>query len=801
MRVPLEWLREYVAFDDSPQGLAERLTFGGIEVEAIEPVGSDYAGLVVGEVRAAERHPNADRLTVCTVFDGQADLQVVCGAPNVKPGGKYPLAPVGSRLPDGTLIKSAKLRGVASSGMLCAEDELGLSDDHSGLMDLPADCVPGTPLADVLGGPDTVLDLEITPNRPDCLSLLGIAREVAALYRLPLRPPPADLAVSGDPMEAAVKIAVDDPELCPRYTARLIRGLAIGPSPRWMQTRLSRAGIRPINNAVDVTNYVMLELGQPLHAFDHALLHGSEIRVRRAVEGEILRTLDGQDRALASSMLVIADADRAVAIAGVMGGEGSEVRPETSTILLESACFAPASVRATSKTLGLSTESAHRFARGVDPELADYASRRAAALIAATGGGSVAAGVVDLYLAPPRPRVIACRVSAVRRVLGMETDRETVAQALKSLDLEVSARDADTLDVTVPSRRGDLRIEVDLVEEFARLHGLDKIPARPPAARIVPGADDAPVRATERVRDALVGLGLMEIMNYSLTSESLLDRFGIGDPAQRVRLPNPLSAEQSVLRPSLIPQLVETLGRNRSHQLAEAAVVEFGRTYDQPAAGAVRETFRVAIGLMGGVGRGPLAKRAAPEAREAFGWMKGILEALMASVRAGAPELRPEPVGAFEPGQSFSIMLDGRGIGRCGVIRRALAAEWRIYDPIVVSEVDLDPIAGCAHVIPTPVPPPSVPCSVRDLAFVVSRSMRHEDVLAVIRAAAPPELERVDLFDVYEGRGIGEDRKSMAYSLTYRAAGRTLEDEEVQARHQSIARAVVEGLNAELRDS
>jgi phenylalanyl-tRNA synthetase beta chain len=801
MRVPLEWLREYVAFEDTPQGLAGRLTFGGIEVEAIEPVGSDFAGLIVGEVRAVERHPNADRLTVCRVFDGAAEIQVVCGAPNVKAGGRYPFAPEGATLPNGMKIKAAKLRGVESHGMLCAEDELGLSEDHAGLMDLPADVVAGTPLVGILGGPDTVLDLEITPNRPDCLSLLGVAREVAALYRLPLRPPSTEVPEFGAPVYAFAGVDVRDADLCPRYTARVIRGLRIGPSPRWMQNRLSRAGVRPINNAVDVTNYVMLEMGQPLHAFDHALLKDGHVVVRRAAEGEVMCTLDGQERKLAGSMLVIADPDRAVAVAGVMGGAGSEVRDGTSTILLESACFQPAGVRATSKALGLVTESSYRFARGVDPDLADRASRRAAALLADLGGGTVAPGVIDRYPAPAAPRTLSCRVSAIRRTLGIETDAETVSGVLRALDLGVAARDADTLDVTVPTFRGDLRIEVDLVEEFARLHGLDRIPARTPAARVVDGADDRGVRAAAMVRDAAAGLGLTEIMNYSLTSEALLDRFGLDDAARRIRLPNPLSAEQSVLRPSLIPQLVETLGRNRAHQVADAAFIEFGRTYEQEPGGPTREAARLAIGLMGAAGRGPLARRPAPEPLETFRWMKGILAGLLGALRGGEPALRAAPAGAFEPGQSFLVTVGGADAGRCGVLRRRIAAEWRIYDPVVVAELDLDALTPGVHAIPVPKPPPTVPCSVRDLAFVLPRATRHEDVMAAIRGAAPAELERIELFDIYEGRGIPADRKSMAYSLTYRAAGRTLTDDEVQRFHQSVADAVVRDLKAEIRDA
>lgn len=802
MRVPIEWLKQYVDFEDTPQGLAERLTFCGIEVEGIETVGSDYAGVVVGEVRAVERHPNADRLTVCRVFDGTAERQVVCGAPDVRAGGRYPFAPSGVTLPNGLKLKAAKLRGVESHGMLCAEDELRISDDHSGLMKLPEDAVPGTPLASILGGPETVLDLEITPNRPDCLCLIGVAREVAALYGTRLKRPDDALAEAGGPAAAEVAVEVADAGLCPRYTARVIRGIRIAPSPRWMQRRLELAGIRPINNAVDVTNYVMLECGQPLHAFDLSLIRGRRIVVRPAAADEVMHTLDGQERRLAASMLVIADAGGAVAVAGVMGGAGSEIRDTTRDILLESACFKPSSVRATSQALGLTTESSYRFARGVDADGADRASRRAAALLAELGGGTVAPGVLDVAAPAPAPVTIPCRVSFVRRVTGMEADTPAVAAALRALELGVEPADDDTLNVRIPPFRGDLRREVDLVEEFARIHGLHRIPARTPTARIVDGADDRPIRAVAAVRAALVGLGLHETMNYSLTSDTLLDRFGLDEPARRIRLPNPLSAEQAVLRTSLAPQMMATLGRNRAHQVAECAFFEIGRVFALDAAGRTAEEARVALGLMGPAGRGALAKRAEIPPAESFRWIKGIVQRLLAALRAPDCALAPAgPAAAFEPGQSFRIELEGRPAGVVGIVRRKLAGEWRIYDPVALAELDLAALGAHVFDVPAPRPPPPYPSTSRDVALAVPRGVRNDEVLAVIRGAAPKELERAELFDVYEGKGIGEGRRSLAYSLTYRAADRTLTDEEVQRFHQRVVEALVARLNAEVRDS
>ncbi len=800
MRLPLEWLREYVDFQDSAEGLAARLTFSGIEVEGIETIGSSYDGIIVGEVRAVDRHPNADRLTVCRVFDGAQELQVVCGAPNVRAGGRYPLARVGVKLANGTVIKPAKLRGVESSGMLCAEDELGISNRHEGVLELAGAPAAGAPLADILGAPETVLDLEITPNRPDCLCILGVAREVAALYGVPLRRPEIKLIEGGEPVAEQASVEVREAALCPRYTARVIAGLRVAPSPLAMQRRLTHAGVRPINNLVDVTNYVMLECGHPLHAFDHARLVGRQIVVRRAADGERMATLDGAERALTSSMLLICDARRPVAVAGVMGGAGSEIGDGTTMVLLEAAAFQPSGVRATSRTLGLTTESSYRFARGVDPAGVEWASRRAAALLAELGGGTVARGVIDRYPEPVTERAVACRPGIFERVLGMPCEPGEVRRTLASIGLKTLEQPDGGWAVTVPTFRGDLRREEDLVEEYVRLSGLDRIPVAAPRARLVPGASDRRAQAVELVRRRLAGLGLNEFLHYSLTSPALMDRFDPGDATRRIRMPHPLSEEQSVLRTALIPQVMESLGRNRAHQVGEAAAFEIGRVFWQEA-GAHRETTRLAIGLMGPAGRGDLEKRAAQTRQETFRWAKGVLADVLRGSGVGAWSLADDAYPAFAPGQGFQLTLRGAPAGRVGLLRADLAAHWRIYEPVALAEIELDPLLADIFRVPQPRPPPVVPSSARDVAFLTDETTRHEDVLAVIRRAAPPELEDARLFDVYQGRGIGAGRKSLAYSLTYRAAGRTLTDEDVNAYHQAIVAALVNELRVEIRDA
>lgn len=801
MRVPLGWLKDYIELPEAAAEIAERLTFAGIEVEAIETIGGDFPGIIVGEVRAVAPHPNADRLTVCTVFDGANDCAVVCGAPNVRAGGKYPFAPVGAKLPSGTAIRRARLRGVESFGMLCAEDELGISDDHSGLMDLPSESAAGRPLSEILGPPETVFDLEITPNRPDCLCLLGVARELAAVFGRPLRRPAAVFEDPPAPPPDFPEIEIRDAAGCPRYTARVLHGLRVGPSPAWMQRRLTHAGIRPINNLVDITNYVLLETGQPLHAFDLSRLRGRRIIVRRAIAGEPLTTLDGVARVLDPETLVIADAEGAVAIAGIMGGAGSEIGEATSDVLIESAGFQPSLVRATSRRLGLISESSYRFARGTDVGGVEAASRRAAALMSEFAGGGRAGGYRDLFPNPPPRRTIRCRVSRLAELTGAPAEMPRALEIFRGLELDAAPNGADEITVHVPSFRGDLREEVDLVEEYARIAGLDRIPAPAPRAEIVPDADDADARALSAARRQWVALGLVEILNYSLTAPALLRRFGLYDERRVIRLPNALSEEYSVLRPSLLPQAVETLGRNRFRQARDGAIFEIGRIFRRADDGRYAEETRTALALMGAAGRPRLDLRRAVPAEEMWRWLCGLVEHWASAMGAEAVEIVETPQPVFEAGRSFTLLLNGEPAGTAGIVRRDIAAEWRIYEPIAAAEISIGPaLAGVFRARPTR-PPPVYPASSRDAALIVDKNVRHADIIRCVRRAAPPDLESVELFDIYTGRGVPEGRKSMAYSLTYRSPDRTLTDDEVESHHRRVIESLQKDLNAEIRDA
>ncbi len=800
MRISLSWLNEFIALPENPREIADRLTFSGTEVEGIETVGSTFDGFVVAEVRAVEKHPNADKLSVCRVFDGQNELQVVCGAPNVVAGGHYPFAPVGTTLPDGSLaIKKAKIRGVESFGMLCAADELGLSDDHSGLLTLDAKWAAGTPLSKVLGPPDTVFELEVTPNRSDCLSMTGIARELAAVYRKPLNLP-AITGVSEERATDDARIRVEDAVACPRYTARVLEGVRIAPSPDWMKQRLERSGIRPINNVVDITNYVMLEMGQPLHAFDLDLLAEGRIVVRHARACEKMQTLDEAERELDPSMLVIADAARPVAVAGVMGGAGSEIRNETMRVLLESACFEPALVRATSRKLGLSTESSYRFERGVDVELAERASRRAAQLMVELAGARVVGGVVDVRAAPAAPRRIAARYSFIRDVMGIEVSDAEIRAILRGLEVQVVEKGGDAFEAVIPSFRADLEREVDLVEEVARIHGLDKIPAPLPRATVDPLASaNQTTRARAKLRAVLAGLGVTEILNYSLVSDAALDLFDAGNRAQRAPIPRPLSADQSVLRISLIPQMVETLGRNRAHQIEQAALYEIGRTYASTESRVV-ETERLCIGLLGPVGRTGLDRRRAVTSEEMFLWVKGLVESLAAAMGLSGLTTQPVSLAYAEAGTAVELRAGEVVLGTLALVDRRIRKEWRLSDPVGIAELNVAPLLAQALDVRTYRDIPAYPSIARDVAMIVADSVTHEDIVRVMREAAPPELETIELFDIFKGAAIGAGRRSAAYTLIYRSAQQTLTDDAANGYHEAVKGALRTKLSVELRE-
>ncbi len=787
MKTSLNWLRNYIDLSWTPAELAERLTLAGLEVEGVETTGGIPAGVVVAEILSRAKHPNADKLSVCQVSTGAGEpLQIVCGAPNCDAGAKVPLATVGTALGPDFVIKPAKLRGVESQGMLCSAKELGLGADHGGLLHLPAETALGRPLAELYPA-DTVIDWEITPNRPDWASHLGIAREIAAVadraadWRLPAIP--AVAVATGQRAADLAAVEVRAADLCPRYTARLIRGVKIGPSPAWLQDALRSVGLRPINNVVDITNYVMMECGQPLHAFDFAKLGGGRIVVRRAAAGEKLTTLDGTVCELTTDNLLIADAERGVALAGVMGGQNSEIGDDTTTVLLESAAFQPSNIRRTAKTLGFHTDSSYRFERGVGLEMVDFASRRAAALICECAGGELLDGVIDAYPRPYRPHRVACRVARVNQLLGTALDGAAIAALLARLGLAVVAADAVEVAVEVPSFRLDLEREVDLIEEVARMHGLDQLPARPTLAKVGgPRSADA-YYPIEAARAQLLGLGLSEAMNYTLLNvKDATTGTGV-EAGELLCLANPISAENCCLRPSLLPGLLRTVGNNLAHQVADLAMFEIGRVIvnraDQP-----EERYQVGIVLTGR--RHPERFGAEKAAAVDFYDLKGLLEGWLAA-RGVAADCVPSEHPAFKSGTAAALVAGETELAVFGEVDATLTKGLRLAHPLYLALVELERL----HAVDTlPVkftPLPQFPSTSRDISLVAPRSIASAAIVAAIRSFDCPLLERVELFDLYDDEAVlGQGNRSLAYSLTYRDSKQTLTDDRATAAHERL---------------
>ena len=801
MKIPVSWLKEYVEFEDSVEGLCDKLVFSGIEVEGVETVGGAPEGVVAAKVLSVREHPDSDHLHLCVVDYGAAGpLEIVCGAPNVAAGGTYPFAPIGTELPGGFKIEKRKVRGVESCGMLCSERELGLSADHGGLMVLDASVAPGTPLRELLGAPETVLDLEITPNRPDELCVTGVAREVAALYGTSLKLPDDSLPAEA-PEEASgvVQVEVEDAADCPRYSARILRGVKIGPSPDWMKRRLEAAGVRSINNVVDVTNYVMLECGQPLHAFDLRQVGGGKIVVRHPREGEKIMTLDGVERALDPSMLVICDAEKPLAVAGIMGGEYSGIADDTTDVLLESANFRAAAIRATTKKLGLTSESSYRYMRGVGTDAAGIGSRRAARLLCEVAGATLYKGVVDVWPAPAAPWVVECRLEKLEALLGIRTEPGEVAEVFGRLGLKVARSDAGTLSVEVPPFRADLTREADLVEEFVRIWGLKKLPAVRTVATVVEGADDLPYQATRKLRETLAGMGLQQVMNYSFLSDALLDRFDAAGRDKRVRMANPLTAEHTVMRDALLPQVVENVGLNVSRQVGECAFFETGRVFRLAKDGTPGECEHVATALLGPVGRAGLDKARPVGEMEMFLWLKGLWERLVEALGLRGAFLKAADRPWGEPGRGMDIVIGGKTVGWLGLLSEKIAAEWRIHEPVGVFEAETAPLLRDVAKLRKLEPPPVYPSVRRDAALIVDAGAKHEAVLKIVKKNAPPELEKVELFDIYEGKNLG-GKKSLAYAFTYRSEKGSLTDETVNGWQKKINEALKSGLPAEIRE-
>jgi|UniRef100_A0A7C5AL75 phenylalanyl-tRNA synthetase beta chain len=797
MRLSINWLKDFVDLPVSPEELAERLTLAGFEVEGLEKVEPDFSGVVVARAARVDPHPNADRLTVVAVEDGRRTWQVVCGAPDVSAGRLYPFAPPGAVISKGRELKAVKIRGVLSEGMLLAEDELGISSDHTTLMAIPQDLPLGQDLAAALQFTDVVLEVSVTPNRPDCLSVLGLAREVAALFRLPLRHPQVDFPEGPESIEQFAKVTILAPVACPRYAARLITDLKVAPSPFWMRQRLKLAGLRPINNLVDVTNYVLLELGQPLHAFDFDRLAGGHIVVRFPHQGEdTFVTLDSQERRVDPETLFICDEAKPVALAGIMGGQDSEVTESTRRVLLESAYFNPPHIRRAAKRLGLSTESSYRFERGVDPDGVIRALERAAQLMAQLGEGRVLKGRLDVYPTPvPRPR-LTLRVSRTNQVLGTNYPPDKVEDLLKALHLPVIVFDSDTLVVQVPSHRGDLTREIDLIEEVARLGGYEEIPVTLPKMVVAIPRPPVLVRLRREAKTLLLGLGFFEVVTYSFQSERLRSLTEGKEAAPPLYLANPLSEETALMRTSLLPGLLEALRRNTFRQNLNVRLFELAKTFiPVPGADLPREEQWLA-GVMYGVRFQP-SWHQPPEPLDFFD-LKGVVESLLAGLKVPEVSFTGEGLPPYLR-YGATVAAGGEVLGWLGELFPLVTERLDLQGPVFVFLLNFETLCRRAELFPLYTPLPRYPAVYRDVALVLPVSVPAARVAQAFRDYGAPWLEEASLFDVYSGPPIPAGKHSLAFHLTYRDPERTLTDEEVDRHQARMVERLARELGAQLR--
>ncbi len=800
MKVSLNWLKDYVDITVPINILAEKLTMAGFEVKDIETIGGSWDNVVVGQVTAVNPHPNADRLSLPTVNLGTEEATVVCGAPNLKVGDKVPFARVGARLIDGhtgklATLKPAKIRGVSSSGMVCSEKELGISDRHEGIMVLPEDAPVGTPLAEYLG--DTVINLDVTPNRPDCLSIIGVAREIAALTGQSLHFPEVSYEETASPIEDKISIEITAPDLCPRYSASLVTGVKIAESPPWLQQRLLACGQRPISNVVDVTNYVMLEYGQPLHSFDYEKLRGKKIIVRRATDYEPMTTLDGNERELDSGMLVIADVMGAVAVAGVMGGINSDITEETTSILLEAASFNPRSIHYTGRTLELPSEACMRFERGISTGITLSALKRATQLIAQLGEGKVAGGIIDVYPGEQEPDPILLSAAEVKRCLGVEYSIEQITEALTSLGFECRKPDSDAeISVLTPYWRSDIHLAVDLIEEVARILDYDNIPMTM-LSDPIPRQNPAPVIGLKReVTNLLAGYGFQEVVTYSLTSLEILNKlstepYPVNPPPLRVA--NPMTAEQECLRPSLRANLLSALSANRRHEDGGIRLFEVGKVY-LPRPDDLPEERDMLCCLLSGPATG--ASWQGGDKLPDFFEAKGVVEGLFGKlgVEAGFEEHTDH---GLHPAKQTAVVVDGNTVGVIGEVHPKVRENFDIAGEVYLFEIDLEALLPYTTAVRMYKPIPRFPAMVRDMALVIDAGVTHRQITGIMESY--PLVTQVAIFDVYSGEQVPQGKKSFAYRLTYQSPDHTLTDKEVNRVEKQILGRLTKELGATLR--
>lgn len=798
MLVPISWLREFVDIKEDVEELAEKLTMSGSNVEGVQYLGKDISNIVVGQLTKVEKHPDADLLLVVHANTGSEELQIVTGATNIKVGDKVPLALHGSTIFGGKKIRSSKLRGIKSAGMLCSAEELGF-DDHGlpkdmqeGILILPNDAPIGADIKEYLGLEDKVIDFEITPNRSDCLCIIGMARETAATVKQDLKIPEISLKEEGQGhVKDKANVTIEAEDLCSRYVARLIEDVTIQPSPLWMQRRLQAAGVRSINNIVDITNYVMLEMGQPLHAFDFDKLEGGSIIVRRGKPEEKMETLDGVIRDITEDMLVIADEKRPVAIAGVMGGADSEITSSTTRILLESANFFGPSIRKTSKRMGLRSEASMRFEKGIDPNICIKVADRACELIEQLGAGKVVKGYVDVYPGKTASREIFIDPDNINKVLGIQITLEKMMQILKPLEIEVKVTE-EGVKAIVPTFRRDITQEADIIEEVGRLYGYDQLPVTLPEGNVTHGKLNTEQKIVNDIKELMTYSGYSEIYTFSFVSPKVFDNINTPEDEpmrSAIKLINPLGEEQSIMRTTLIPNMLDVIRSNLNHKAGELKLYEMGAIYipkELPLTELPNEKKWITIGLSGG--------------SLDFYNLKGIIETIFKKLRIYNYSFLQDRHFAFHTSRCAKVIIGSDVIGFAGEVHPEVLSKYEIEKRSYIAELDLDTILKYASSDIQFKPLPKYPASSRDIALVVSEEVLTGQILETIKTTGGKLLEDVKLFDIYKGGQIPKGFKSMAFSLTLRAEDRTLTDSEVNEITDRIKDHLGQKFNATLRE-
>lgn len=800
MRISLNWLRDYIDLNVSVEQLVHDLTMLGLEIESVERPGEEIQNVLIGQILSIEPHPEADKIVVCkTDVGGGEPLQICCGAKNMKVGDKVPTAVEGGSLPGGFKIGRRKMRGVESQGMMCSARELGLGEEHSGLLILPEEMPVGGDAKALLGLDDVILEIEVTPNRGDWASMLGVARELSARYQTASRTPTAAIQENSTQTDKLTSVDVQAPDLCPRYLGRVLTGVQVGPSPAWLTQRLVAAGMRPINNVVDITNYVLLETGQPLHAFDLDRLAEHRIVVRRAGAGERIKTLDEQDRSLNDDMLVIADAKQPQCVAGVMGGADSEVTAQTTRIFLESAYFVPATVRKTSRALGLVSESSQRFQRGADPEMAVFALNRAAGLLQDIAKAEVTLGVLDNYPQPLPQREVTLRFARTGQLLGTTIPAEEQVAHLERLGFPVLAKTGETVTFQVPTWRPDVSMETDLIEEVARLHGFDALEVSLPRIRktdVVLSPHEALVRG---LRAHLVAQGLTETIHWTFCNDEDAAKAGLSEGLRgaAVRLQNPLSERHATLRPSLIPALLGCVTHNVNHGQRNVAIFEIGHVFTTApkADNRTEQRFLLGIALTGTAG---VHHWSAPERPCDFYDIKGFAESILSYLGVQATFEAAEN-GSFQTGQCATVQAQQKVLGTLGKVNNTVLRAQGLEQDIYLLELDLTALLERLPAPETFTAIPAFPPTLRDLAVLVDNSLPAGELLQTARQAGGKLLTAAEVFDIYTGKPIPDGKKSVALSLSFQSPERTLTDQDTDKSIQKILRQLETQHGATLR--